>query len=437
MSGTSSRTDKTRTDLLEATDSAGQHVYVIWENGSARRSLESAAPVVIGRGNECDIQVVHPSLSRKHVAVHGGTPPRVEDLGSTNGVKIGSRRLKPRASEALLPGEVATAGPVVIVVHDQARAEATASGTAPQSMKDVRQVLSLIGKSAISVLLLGETGVGKEVAADLVRASSPRAQRPMLRLNCAGFTESLLEAELFGYERGAFTGAVRAKPGLLESAEGGTVFLDEVAEMPVTTQVKLLRVLESREVRRIGGLEARTLDVRFVAATHRDLRQLAASGAFRQDLFYRLNGMTVFIPPLRERRDEIPGLVSEFIAGACRAGGRAPLAIEPEALRLLQQHGWPGNIRELRNVVERAVALCTTTVLAREQIVLDDGPSPPQGAPSSDLRADVNEYEKARILEALDRAGGNQTKAAQLIGITRRALIGRLEAHNLPRPRKK
>jgi transcriptional regulator with PAS, ATPase and Fis domain len=336
-----------------------------------------------------------------------------------------------------MPGEVATAGPVVIVVHDQARPEGAVSGGAPQSMKDVRHVLSLIAKSAISVLLLGETGVGKEVAAELVRASSPRAERPMLRLNCAGFTESLLEAELFGYERGAFTGAVRAKPGLLESAEGGTVFLDEVAEMPVTTQVKLLRVLESREVRRIGGLEARTLDVRFVSATHRDLRELAASGAFRQDFFYRLNGMTVCIPPLRQRRDEIPGLVSEFIAGACRAGGRAPLAIDPKALRLLQQHAWPGNIRELRNVVERAVALCTTTVLAREHIVLDDGPPSPQGAPPGDLRSDVNEYEKARILDALDRAGGNQIKAAQLIGITRRALIGRLEAHHLPRPRKK
>jgi transcriptional regulator with PAS, ATPase and Fis domain len=410
---------------------------VIWENGSARRSLASGAPVVVGRGNECDIQVVHPSLSRRHVAIHGGTPPRVEDLGSTNGVKIGSRRLKPGASEALMPGEVATAGPVVIVVHDQVRADGAVPGSSPQSMKDVRHVLSLIAKSAISVLLLGETGVGKEVAAELLHASSPRASRPMIRLNCAAFTESLLEAELFGYERGAFTGAVKAKPGLLESAEGGTVFLDEVAEIPVTTQVKLLRVLESREVRRIGGLQARTLDVRFVSATHRDLRELAASGAFRQDLFYRLNGMTVCIPPLRQRRDEIPGLVSEFIAGACRAGGRSPLAIDPKAQWLLQQHAWPGNIRELRNVVERAVALCTTTVLTREHVLLDDAPSLPPRAPLGDLRSDVDEYEKARILEALDRAGGNQTKAAQLMGITRRALIGRLETHHLPRPRKK
>ena len=425
--------DETRTDQVDALDLANQYVYVLWEGGSVRRPLDTGTTLVLGRGNECDIQVVHPSLSRKHVAIVGGTPPYVEDLGSTNGVRVGSRRLESGKREALLPGDAAMAGPVVIMV--QGRDDPATTEAAPPAMSEVRRVLDLVAKSAISVLLLGETGVGKEVAASQVHTASLRAGRPMVQLNCAAFTESLLEAELFGYERGAFTGAAKAKPGLFESAEGGTVFLDEVGDMPLATQVKVLRVIENREVRRIGGLDVRAIDVRFISATNRDLRAQVAKGVFRQDLFYRLNGITVRIPPLRQRRDEIPALASEFVAYECGRSNRPTLAVDPVALRFLQQQPWSGNIRELRNVVERAVALCTTTLLTREHLVFDEEPI---GAPvSSNLDADVSEYEKALVTQALDAAGGNQTKAARALGITRRALINRIKTHDLPRPRKK
>jgi transcriptional regulator with PAS, ATPase and Fis domain len=284
-----------------------------------------------------------------------------------------------------------------------------------------------------------------------------------VRINCAALAETLLESELFGHERGAFTGAVKAKTGLLEAGNGGTVLLDEVGEMPLTTQAKLLRVLESREVMRVGSIETRAIDVRLVAATNRDLPSLVAAGGFRSDLYFRLNGITIRIPPLRERRDEILPLARTFLAAA--ALGR-PIAFTPAALTKLEAYVWPGNVRELRNVVERAVVLSggasaidahhlaveamffmpsgqpaqptPQTPLARMSAPTEPPPAmfaPAPGAPG-DLRADVEDFERKRIEQALAEAHGNQTRAAELLGISRRTLVSRLDAFGMPRPRK-
>jgi two-component system, NtrC family, response regulator AtoC len=302
------------------------------------------------------------------------------------------------------------------------------------AMHGLQRMLQRVASGTINVLLLGETGAGKEVIADQIHHLSPRAQQPLLKLNCATFNDSLLESELFGHERGAFTGAVDTKPGLLETASGGTVFLDEIGDLPLGLQAKLLRVIEERRVMRVGGLESRPIDVRFVAATHRDLEAAVASQTFRHDLFYRLNGITLVIPPLRERVEDIVPLARAFVERGARALGleRAP-AVTQEALTLLRSYPWPGNVRELRNVIERAVLLAGAGGIAPEHLPFEKM----NAAGVAPLRAGVMERERALILDALDRTDGNQTEAAKLLGISRRTLVSRISEYGLPRPRKK
>jgi DNA-binding NtrC family response regulator len=365
-----------------------------------------------------------------------------------------------------------------------AEAAIGAAIVADRRMQDLYRLAERIAAGNISVLILGETGVGKEVVAERVHRLSPRSAKPYLKLNCAALSETLLESELFGHERGAFTGAVSTKQGLLETAEGGTVFLDEIGELPLSLQVKLLRVIEDRMVLRVGGLKPRPLDVRFVAATNRDLEAEVARGAFRQDLFFRLNGATLVIPPLRERSSEIPDLARAFVSQASR---QMNLTAEPtlsrEALEVLRRYSWPGNIRELRNVVERAVLLCGTGPIQPQHLPLEKmrvtygvqssealtppqlqawpmptrppgggGPrniSPTMPAPDASERwAAVTDpvtvrvptpeepAEKARILQALAECAGNQTAAARLLGVSRRTLINKLELYGITRPRK-
>jgi DNA-binding NtrC family response regulator len=321
----------------------------------------------------------------------------------------------------------------------------TASLAAPKQPIDARmqaldRELSRVAPAAISVLILGETGVGKELVAEQIHARSGRSGR-FVAINCAALSESLIESELFGYEKGAFTGADRARDGLFEAAQGGTVFLDEVGELPHTTQVKLLRVLEERKVLPVGARSARALNVRFVAATHRDLEQAVASGAFRQDLFYRLSGVTLHVPPLRERPSEITQLAAHFAAESSRALGRtgAPV-LSAAAQRALTQYAWPGNIRELRNVIERAVLMCDDTQLlpshlpARLLQVAADRSSP--GDPRAALLGQMEQMERERIVAALAACDGNQTLAAEQLGISRRTLVARIAQFDLPRPRK-
>jgi two-component system response regulator AtoC len=298
--------------------------------------------------------------------------------------------------------------------------------------------------SPFSILLLGETGVGKEVIAEHVHHCSRRKGR-FVPLNCAALTESLLESELFGHEKGAFTGAVHAKEGLFEAAEGGTLFLDEVGELPVTVQAKLLRVLEARQVLRVGGRQARAIDVRFVSATNRDLEAAVREGNFRQDLFFRLNGFSLTIPPLRERPDDIAPLARRFVVLASQALQRSRVpTLDEQGLAALRRYAWPGNIRELRNVIERAVLLCEGDEIGAEAFPFKSsvgqgsaGDAGETDDPRARLMQEIERAERARIVEALERCGHNQTHAAALLGISRRTLVTRLGLYDLPRPRKR
>ena len=317
------------------------------------------------------------------------------------------------------------------------------SGTT--GMQQLHALIERLAKSDISVLILGETGVGKEVAAEAVHRASPRAAKPFLRLHCAAISETLLESELFGYERGAFTGAVATKQGLLETADGGTVLLDEVGELPLAIQVKLLRVLETREVMRVGGLKPRPIDVRFVAATNRDLEAEIETGQFRRDVYYRLNGITLVIPPRRERRDEIEPLAKSFLAEASRRADVPVPAIDPAALAMLNAYGWPGNVRELRNVIERAFVLANGATIERSHLPTEKlemrqtAPRPAVQVPRTgvdELRKELAEAERRAILEALESCGGNQSRAAKKLGMSRGALLHKLDSYGVPRPRK-
>ncbi len=357
----------------------------------------------------------------------------------------------------------------------------TSSIVTSGAMARLDPIIKRVAMGVINVLVLGETGVGKEILARAIHDRSQRAKKPMLCINCAALSESLLESELFGHEKGAFTGAVQAKQGLLESAEGGTVFLDEIGEMPLSIQAKLLRVLEQREVTRVGALRPKAIDVRFVAATNRDLEVEIAERRFRSDLYFRLNGIAVSLPPLRERVDEIEPLVRAFVVDACKRVGRAPnIDIDPPAMALLKTYQWPGNIRELRNVVERAVLLCSGGMISVVHLPAEKmGPllpsvskrtpglafsvpsaplpssrgSSPTLPPSSDgsgawdavtestsiasLGLTPDEQERMRVVSALERCAGNQSQAAKMLGVSRRTLINRIEQFNLPRPRKR
>jgi DNA-binding NtrC family response regulator len=275
----------------------------------------------------------------------------------------------------------------------------------------------------VNVLVLGETGVGKDVLAERLHQLSTRAAGPFLRLNCAGLTPALLESELFGHEKGAFTGAVQTKKGLLEIAQGGTVLLDEIGEMPLEVQAKLLLAIEQRVVRRLGATQATPIDVRFVCATHRDLEAEMRRERFRADFYFRINGVTVRIPPLRERLEELDGLVAHFAPG---------VSFDAEALGMLRAHAWPGNIRELRNVVERAVILSDGQRVGRKELQLAELPeavTDPGGAPVE------GDPERQRIVSALAECGGNQSRAAKRLGISRNTLIARIRELGLARPR--
>jgi DNA-binding NtrC family response regulator len=303
-------------------------------------------------------------------------------------------------------------------------------------LEQLEPVLDRIAPTRLSVLLVGETGVGKGVLAEEIHRRSNRSEGPFIPLHCAEFPESLLEGELFGYERAAFTGAAQAKTGLVEAADGGTLFLDEVAEIPRAVQVKLLRVLENGEVRRLGSVKPRKIDIRLVSASGKDLEQECAKGTFGPDLYFRLNGLTLWIPPLRERTQEIEALAHKFIAEfSANLGVAAPAVLSPEALEALRSHPWDGNIRELRNAMERAVALCTEGVITRRHLPSGRTRLIPRPVPRQEPSVPPPEAdERSRIAAALESCGGNQSKAAKLLGMSRRTLVTKLEKYGFPRP---
>jgi two-component system response regulator HydG len=292
-----------------------------------------------------------------------------------------------------------------------------------RTMETVRQA----APSSATVLLLGESGTGKELLARQIHERSGRRNGPFVAVNCAAIPETILEAELFGYERGAFTGAVQRRDGRFALADGGTLFLDEVGEIPPQVQVKLLRVLEEGEIERLGGKSAR-VDIRLVAATNRDLPQQVRDGRFRDDLYYRLNVIAVRVPPLRERRDDIPLLAGHFVRLCAQKNGRGVLGLTREALEMLQGHDWPGNVRELENAIERAVVLGKGDLIDVRDLPADVCGVPRSGgAMTFPLGTPLEEIELQVIRETLRHAGGDKRRAAQLLGIATRTIYRRIE----------
>ena len=329
---------------------------------------------------------------------------------------------------------------------DEVRADDVVFG---RHMEVLLTSMDRVALSDLTILLIGETGSGKEILAERVHRRSHRSSGPFLRLNCAALTDSLLESELFGHEKGAFTGADREKRGLLESANGGTVFLDEIGELSASIQVKLLRVLEERKVRRVGGLEAQDIDVRFVAATNRWLETEIERGTFRQDLYYRLMGARFQVPPLRDRTDEIVPLAELFLRKHAARSGTSVLELSPAAMRVLTTYQWPGNVRELRNLVEFSAVLCDGPTICPHHLPAERMRAVPRRLPSranmepadNDAPTVVmfsakSQIGRADLVEALARHDGNQSKAAAELGIHRRTLMRKMDSLGIPRPRK-
>jgi DNA-binding NtrC family response regulator len=439
-------------------------------------ALPREGSVTIGRGEQCVLRIDDPSVSRSHAVLRVGATLVVEDVGSANGTMVRSKagggsatgetlnvRHLLRREAALSVGDSILFGTTSVVLRHRPVVEVPDLSTGnpgvvvrDPAMLTIYEQAALAARSPMSVLILGETGVGKELLARAIHAHSRRASGPFLGVNCATLTESLQESELFGYEKGAFTGAHQARAGLFESASGGTVFLDEVGELAPGAQAKLLRVLEQRTVTRLGSTRERPVDVRFVAATNRDLEAESAARRFREDLFFRLNGIALLIPPLRDRPREIEPLARAFLAAACRDVERAELpALSAGALEILRRHRWPGNVRELRNAIGRAVVLCLGGTVLPEHLppsllkaveaqpaagvtaAIAIAPPADPGAGPATLRSEVDALEKTKILDMLARCGGNQTQAARMLGISRGTLIARLNAFAITRPRKR
>ncbi len=523
--------------LSSANENFG-YTAVVWFDSEMRTiPLAPSVSYSVGRGPNNAIMIAHSSVSREHAVIHVGDVPHIEDLRSRNGIRVRGERI---ASNTRIPidlGVTVQIGAASILLHrgefvvdastdalsstrpttrppgpDHSDTHVTSRGPSrlplgllpsqlilrDAKMLELYRLVEVVATSDISVLVLGETGVGKEFLAESIHSCSPRRKHAFVKLNCAALPEGLLESELFGYEKGAFSGALSTKAGLIESVDGGTLFLDEVAELTLSTQAKLLRVLETGEVMRLGALRPRKVSVRVVSATNRNVKQLIARGLFRADLYYRFNGITLTVPPLRERLDDIPALAEFFAARFARRAQRPPPAFATAAVDLLKAYHWAGNVRELKNVIERALLLSTGNEIGADALAFDGGEAEDVGferaAPSrrlrdiedgeaealamfageattlTNIRADSNQRadshraegarpnagarpdsahrgadelreelarrERDRIVEALARAGGNQADAAKVLGISRRTLSNRLDAFAIARPRK-
>jgi len=497
---------------LNSTTQSPLELIVYLKGASLTYALPPRGNVKLGRGTQSDIRIDDSSVSRNHVLLYfdGEGGIELEELGSSNGTQLfpsGDEQAEREDTQQIKlnwfvkagvrirvkPGDVMRIGSVPCVVQpvsaephkevEEARVSRPPSHNESRilvdpEMKRVYELAIRAAKSDIGVLILGETGVGKELLAETIHVNSRRVGGQFLRLNCVALSDSLLESELFGHEKGAFTGATHSRAGLLESTSGGTVFLDEIGEMPLKTQAKLLRVLEERRIMRVGSTRSRTVDVRFVAATNRNLQREIARGTFRGDLFYRISGIQLRIPALRERREELEPLARHFLKTFCRRSGVPVPELSEQAIEAMKTYPWPGNVRELKNAMERAPFLSAGGPVMPEhlpQSLIDDEEFPenevtdvltnpaellanynrrstPDALPAPAERSSATasaatnlnnagpfdiQVERDRITDALDQCGGNQTRAAKLLGISRRTLINRLDAFGMPRPRKR
>jgi DNA-binding NtrC family response regulator len=453
---------------------------VVYERRQRRQfRLPARGTVVIGRSPECDIRLEDSSISRRHLLLNMGSF-EAEEIGSKNGsflysgrdvtwesVADGTARESVRMQSGqryhLDASTVLRLGSVVLFFGFGAPLVLTEPIRAPESlpledvvledpeMMRVYDLAARVAPTNLPVLLLGETGVGKDVLAEHIHHSSPRHKGPFVRVNCGALSDSLLESELFGHQRGAFTGAADAKAGLLELGHGGTVFLDEIGELPLHTQVKLLHVLETGEVTRVGATRARQIDVRYVAATNRELAHQVRLGHFRKDLYFRINAVCLKVTPLRKRKLEIEPLARCFLRRFCSTAGIPEPELTPGAIEHLKSYSWPGNIRELKNALERAPILCGAGQILPRHLPIENeltgSVRPDRYADTADglesdetgphASPDGRKLSQARLAEALRSCAGNQTRAARLLGISRRTLVNRLNEYNLPRPRKR
>ena len=422
--------DTTTFDTVGSALVRGAGVLVVRHGKTEDISLPLGLDVTVGRGETCGIRIDDPAVSRRHASLRwdGSAAVQVRDLGSHNGTWFGADRL----SEAVLAGRGAelVVGPARLVVYVRPTAHGP-RGTAPEIVTNdpaLEDALALADRAALvdsTVLITGETGTGKELVARRIHARSERARGPLVAVNCGAIAPTLAAAELFGHERGAFTGATSARPGVFEQAAGGTLFLDEVGELPAHVQVMLLRVLSERAVVRVGGARPIALDVRVLAATHRDPEAMVRQGSLRGDLLFRLDVVRIGLPPLRARPGDIELLAERFLSELDPSG---TARLTASALASLRAHTWPGNVRELRNLLEHALAEGGPEGCPRVLMRLIAGSS---ATMSGELDVHISAVERERIREALELAGGNRSHAARLLGITRSALLHRLRKHGL------
>jgi len=414
-------------------------------------SLKTRQPDVIVMDDDTDIDGTSPVQVLREtqrlapdaqIVLMSSDADRARELALQNGPRVGVLTYEAK------PVDLDRLGEMVARAVRQARRNREARALAEQSERAVEfdgiitanpqmlriiHMIQRIADSKLTVLVLGESGTGKELAAAAIHKHSPRANKPYRAINCAGLNENLLESELFGHVKGAFTGAVADRKGLFEVVDGGTLFLDEVGDMPLPMQAKLLRTLENGEIQPVGSTEVRRVDVRVVAATRQDLRGMVEKGQFRDDLFYRLNQATLRLPALRDRREDIPLLVSHFIRRASQLHGKAVTAITPEAVRRLSSQQWPGNIRELRSVVDQMVVLAD-----KPEVDVDDLPDHVRGSTDIVLAGNpttagltMEQLEKMHIANTLKLTGGNREKTAKMLGIGARTLYRKLREYGL------
>jgi len=460
----------TTTGALAPRPLGQRHRLLVWLGDVVEEwKLPAEGDVLIGRGAEAFVRIEAVAISRQHarLTIAPGSI-RLRDLNSQNGTRVNGERLV--SDRPLVYGDIISLGEITAILAEDADAGAaqkTAVRAAPPAlvedeqlfefgdrtvliadpaMKHVYTQLGRLARSELSVLVRGETGTGKELAATALHYWSKRWNQPLVTINCAALPESIAESELFGHTRGAFSGASNDKPGLIESANGGTVFLDEIGDLSLPVQGKLLRVLETRKLMRLGSVNERQVDIRVIAATHRDLEAGVRDGWFRQDLYYRLNVAMVALPPLRARKRDLPLLAARFLKDACQSLARPQATLTDTATARLIAYSWPGNVRELKNLMDYVAAASPDNVVGPEHLegrlggeagtiatpgLLPMAAPAPANMAARTLADSTREHERGSIEAALRQTNGNKTKAAKLLGVPLRTFMEKVKRHGL------